>query len=286
MWAVAADTLRSAGAVLTIPALCVAAGLIAFTALVHRGDRGDVIALLRLALVAGTVAVVGTLIEVAGVARLFGEGWGSALTDRAPAALMRLIAAALVVAGLFEAPELRGATGRGRWSVNGPGVFAVAGALFGVTSFAFDGHTVSRGPRVAHAASDVVHVAAASVWVGGVVGLAVLAWRRRRRAGDEVARLAHTFGRVAAVALGAVAAMGVVMAWFVLDTPSDLWASDWGRTLLVKVTLVGAAAALGAHHHFRPAADVAQLRRTLAIEAGLLVGVLAVTALLVRAAPT
>jgi hypothetical protein len=157
------EPLRALGLGLTIPSLCVSAGLLAFLAFVHHGPRAEVFALVRLAQRAAAVAVAGAVLETAGIARLFGTGWADALTNgRAPAALLRLAGSALIVIGLFEAPVTRRLSDPDgeRWSPVGAGVFAAVGALIGLVSFQFDGHTVSRGPRAVHAALDFVHVTA------------------------------------------------------------------------------------------------------------------------------
>jgi copper transport protein len=278
------EALRALGLGLAIPSLCVSAGLLAFVAFVHRGPRAEVFALVRLAQRAAAVAVAGAAIEAAGVARLFGTGWTDALTSgRAPAALLRLAGAALIVIGLFEPPVTRrvGDADEERWSPAGAGVFAAVGALVGLVSFQFDGHTVSRGPRGVHAALDFVHVTAGSVWAGGVIGLVAVYLRRR----TAVVGLAHAFGRLATVTLVVVAAAGVAMSLLIVETPGDYVDSPWGRRLLIKLAAVAVAAAIGTYHHFRAVPTGADLRRSLTVEALALLAVLVVTALLVRASP-
>lgn len=283
--AASADTLRAVGLALAVPGACLSAGLLVFAGTVHRGARCEVLALVRLAQWCAVVASIGAAVEIWGVARLYGDGWVDALTDRAPAALLRLVGAALVVLGLFEPPETRllGDGGEQRWTPGGAGVFAVAGAAAALVSFGFDGHTLSRGPRVVHALVDVVHVVAGSVWAGGVVGLLTV-WIARRASGPPLTPLVHGFGRVATVSLAGVAAAGVVMTLLIVDSPSDAVSSPWGRRLLIKLAAVALAAGLGAHHHFRTPAG-GRLGRTLAVEAAALTGVLVVTTLLVRASP-
>ena len=278
------EPLRALGLGLAIPTLCLSAGLLAFVAFVHRGPRAEVFALAPLALWAAVVAVAGAAIEVAGIARLFGTSWTDALVDgRAPAALLRLAGATLIVLGLFEAPVTRpvGELDEERWSAAGAGVFAAVGALVGLVSFQFDGHTVSRGPRAVHAAIDFVHVTAGSVWAGGVVGLVVVFHRRR----TSVTGLAHAFGRLATVTLVVVAAAGVVMSLFIVDAPGDYVDTPWGRRLLIKLAAVAVAAAIGTYHHFRAVPTGADLRRSLTVEAAALLAVLVVSAFLVRASP-
>ena len=117
--------------------------------------------------------------------------------------------------------------------------------------------------------------------------------RERPRLGDG-AWLVIRFSPVAAVTLAAVALAGVTMAVIVLDTPSELWTTEWGRVLLAKTAVVGAAAAMGAinHRQLKPALErepaspvlAQKVRRTLAIESGAFVAVIALTAWLVAAA--
>lgn len=178
-----------------------------------------------------------------------------------------------------------------RWTSAG----AFGGSLLLVLSFAFDGHTASKGPWVVHALVDAVHVAAVSVWVGGVAMLAAVTWHRHR-VGLPVraTQLAVRFSVVATLALVAVGLTGVAMAVIILDGPGELVSTPWGRLLLVKVLVVAAAAGAGAHNHMVlvPAmADrshdevlMAHFRKVITAEALVLVGVALLTAWLVGAA--
>jgi copper transport protein len=84
------------------------------------------------------------------------------------------------------------------------------------------------------------------------------------------------------------------MTVLVLDAPGDLYDTEWGRLLLIKVLAVAVAAGLGAYNHFklRPALERSpddptlahHLRVSLTIESAVLVGVVVLTALLVAAA--
>ncbi len=161
--------------------------------------------------------------------------------------------------------------------------------------YLFDGHTVTEGNRLLTAMSDVVHVFAAAVWVGGLLML-VSVLRMRRRHGEDVRALylAARFSVVAAAALVAVAVSGAILAWIVLDSPSELWSTPWGRLLLAKTAIVAVAAGLGGYNHriLIPAMErssttdspAQRFRVTATIEAGLLCGVVVVTAFLVGAA--
>lgn len=225
--------------------------------------------------------LVGGAIEVAGTASVLGVGWLDAVTDgSASGAMMRLIGGAMILLGLGDDvvpadPDTTGADATGgdgswRWAAGATSAFGIVGAGIGVVSFAFDGHTASEGPRIMHAVVNAVHVSAAAVWFGGLVAVVVVA-RRRGAIGPLLVR----YSRLATVSLIAVFLAGTTMAVLILDGPSGLTDTEWGRRLLVKVAAVGAAALLGAYHHLRvvprlSSGDVAlerRTRRTLGIEA-------------------
>jgi len=90
-----------------------------------------------------------------------------------------------------------------------------------------------------------------------------------------------------------VALSGTVLAWAILEQPSALWASEFGRLLLAKVVVVIAIGGIGLHNHrvLLPAlvsgteSSEQRFRRTIAIESLLFVVVLLITSLLVIANP-
>lgn len=179
-----------------------------------------------------------------------------------------------------------------RWTPDATAVVGLAGIALALAAYWFDGHTVSRGPWFLHAAVNLVHVTAAAVWVGGVFAMTLVAWmRKRRRADTGLAAMVVRFSTIAALSLGALSVAGLVMAWLVLDAPGDLFSTDWGRVLLVKIGAVAIAAGLGAYNHFklRPTLEArpddpavaAHLRRSLGVESAVMVAVIVLTAILV-----
>ena len=190
------------------------------------------------------------------------------------------------------APDERAASDQFRWVPDLSAAPAVAGIALALGAYWFDGHTVSRGPWMVHAAVNLVHVAAASVWVGGVFAVTLSAWMRRRRDADTgLCAMVVRFSSLAAISLGALSVAGLVMAWLVLDSFGDLFSSDWGRVLLLKVGVVAIAAGLGGFNHFvlRPALETnpddpdvaAHLRRSLLLESVAMGAVVVLTAVLV-----
>lgn len=181
------------------------------------------------------------------------------------------------------------------WQPTIGSVGAVFGAIAVVAAHLFDGHTVTKGDRLWTAIADVVHVVGGAVWAGGVLMLAAVLWRRQRHGRDlRALQLAARFSVVATMALVAVGGAGVGLTVIVLDSPSELWTTEWGRTLMVKTALVATAAAAGAYNHYvaipqlEAAPDDPRLARhfraVITGEAVALVAVVVVTALLMGAA--
>ena len=271
---------------------------------VVRGRRGELSSVLLAVRLAGAAVAVGAVVELT-------QAQPGGLIDLGSSAgwagVLRLVGGIAVAAGLparsraaFSGGKAAHGGGGGggaadlRWVPSRASVAGIAGFALVLASFWFDGHTVTRGPWALHAAVNLVHLVAAGTWAGGVFVMAALVWRRRLRGlpGDG-AWLVIRFSPVAAASLAAVALAGVVMAVIVLQSPGDLWATEWGRVLLAKTAVVGVAAAMGAvnHRQLKPALErgpspllAQRLRQTLAVESGAFVAVIALTAWLVAAA--
>jgi len=95
-----------------------------------------------------------------------------------------------------------------------------------------------------------VHILGASVWLGGLFGLAVLGRGRGlgERAGLCWARMWQRFSSVALVSVGAVVASGVWLAWRHVGTVGQLFTTTYGRFLLVKLIIVAAMVVAGAYN--------------------------------------
>lgn len=269
-----------------------AGGLIEFAALTETGPSASFGTLLS------TKAGLATALKMAGgVAVLIGFRPQAGRT----AAPARSVSAASVADPSF-APAIDesrtdspAAPDEHRWSPTPAVGLGLLGYALVVASFWFDGHTVSRGPWAIHSLVNLVHLVAAAVWVGGVFAMTLTAWMRRRRPeGLGLAAMVVRFSSIATVTLVAVILAGSAMAWMVLDTPGDVFRTDWGRVLLAKTACVAVAAALGAFNHFRlrPALRerpddpklAAELRVSLSVESVVLVAVIVLTAILVASA--
>jgi copper transport protein len=206
---------------------------------------------------------------------------------------------AVTIVGLALLTGVVGRPGNGRHAT-----VAVAGtSLLALAGFVVEGHTRTVDPIGAIVVGALVHTAAAALWAGGVLGLAVAL----RSDGDDSVTTASVVRRFSDLAVGSVvvvALTGVVLAWLVLPEPGDLLDTGYGYALLVKVGLVGALVAIGAYNRFRlvppapapaPApvgaavADagttLCRIQRTVTFEAVLIVAVVATTAVLVARSP-
>ena len=314
-----------AGRLLSIPAIAAVLGALAFLVWTLRGPTREIAAVASGIRIGAVAVAVGALIEYSGVVAATNASFASEWMDSPGRAMgFRLVGAIVVVVGLravtvkvvptiqqrptslsaaviddpagmaAERPLQQRSNTRDRWDA-ASSKLAFVGALLLVMSFWFDGHTVSKGWRPLHAVVNSVHVVAGSVWFGGVVTLAALAWWRFRRGDDaRVVDLVVRFSSIATVALIAVAVAGLALALFVLDGVGDLTGTEWGRTLMLKTAGVSLAALLGAYNHFRlrpalvaspdDATVRATLRSVLTAEAILLTFVVVVTCWLVAAA--
>lgn len=94
--------------------------------------------------------------------------------------------------------------------------------------------------------ADWLHLVAACVWVGGVATLALLVWPA---APTLRARAFLGFSRIAVGLVATMVLAGAYLALQRLPALSDLWQTDYGRALLVKLAIVALALAWGGFHH-------------------------------------
>jgi copper transport protein len=136
--------------------------------------------------------------------------------------------------------------------------------------------------------ADFLHLAAASLWAGGLVALAFAVWPLA----PELRRSAFLgFSKLATVLVGLLVVAGTYLTIQRLPAVHDLWSASYGRVLLVKLAVVSVALTWGAAHHFlvRPRLERGDaprgLRRSLIGEMSVALGVLLAAAILVNSAP-
>jgi copper transport protein len=136
--------------------------------------------------------------------------------------------------------------------------------------------------------ADFLHLAAASLWAGGLIAIVFAVWPLA----PELRRGAFLgFSRLATVLVALLVVAGTYLAILRLPAVHDLWSASYGRVLLVKLAIVCVALMWGAAHHFivRPRLERGDaprgLRRSLLGEASVALAVLFAAAVLVNSAP-
>jgi putative copper resistance protein D len=100
----------------------------------------------------------------------------------------------------------------------------------GLIPVAVTGHSASGGSHDMATNSLLYHLIAAALWVGGLVAVLALGWRR----GTHLSLAARRFSRLALVCWVVMAISGVVNA-LVRISPGDLLTSDYGLLVTAKV---------------------------------------------------
>ncbi len=158
---------------------------------------------------------------------------------------------------------------------------------------ALSGHASVSG-RIAFV-TDVAHVVAAAVWVGGLAALVLaLLWAGTERwqlAADAVPR----FSGLAVVAVSWLIASGTVSGYLQVRALRGLWETTYGQLLLVKLALVLPLLLLGLYNNRRAvprlreqlasAGERTRFLRTAGAELALMVAIVSVTAVLVSEPP-
>jgi len=155
----------------------------------------------------------------------------------------------------------------------------------------FAGHALdSDQPWALSVPADLVHIAAAAVWLGGLVSLLAVVPRSELTPEARVL-IVRRFSTTALLAVGALGASGILRALTELRAVHQLWSTTYGRALIVKTGLFVPLLGLGWLNRTRLLAVFSALRRSVRFEILLLAGVVAVVSVLVqlrpgRAAPT
>ncbi|HET6173464.1 MAG TPA: copper resistance protein CopC [Gaiellales bacterium] len=228
------------------------------------------------------------LVRDSGFGRAFSDLWG----------ILALLAAASAVALALDLPGRARRSGEALLALIGAGACAAAAlALPGLA-----GHPSTTSPVGLMLALDWAHLAAASIWIGGLLGILVLA--AASEPGKRVAALAVVvprFSRAAMVSVAVLLATGVVVSIVHLPTLASLWQTTYGLAIIAKSALLAAALVLGAVNNLRsrPRLVAAVQRRDQALgeraaqlllrlvlgESALLFGAVAAAAILTSLAP-
>ncbi|HSJ27481.1 MAG TPA: copper resistance protein CopC [Acidimicrobiia bacterium] len=213
---------------LTYAAALVAAGATVFAIIVAGAYEGATPALVRRAAAVGIITsflqVPVFAIESTGLGLAALASWpaisAAAASSLGIAAMIRVFALVLLALASRRPPAWIG----------------YVGLALVVLADVFTGHTRTTDPMWVTIGSDAIHVAAASVWVGG---LATLAGALRSSDDPGVrARLVGGFSALAAWSVAALALAGMVLAWTQVRTFAALTSTGYGWTLLAKLAAV------------------------------------------------
>jgi putative copper resistance protein D len=134
--------------------------------------------------------------------------------------------------------------------------FAVA--ALGVAAFAYSrsavSHAAGAGDFTLRVAIDWVHLLLACLWVGMVLVGAFSALRAPARTPSDAFDAAAWVAALSSTATGALAVIfltGALKVWWATPSVAGLRASDYGAVLLVKLSLVAVAVALGGFNRLR-----------------------------------
>ena len=203
---------------------------------------------------------------------------------------MMLLQAALAVTLALTALALRHSEHRDRRPLSA--LTLALGAVMALTP-SLSGHASTAGKLAMTA--DVAHVIAAALWTGGLGFLFLGLMLAKEDRWPLATRAVPRFSNMAVISVVVLLVAGIVNGYLQVRTWSALWETEYGLLLLAKVALVLPLLALGAYNNRYAVprlkagiASVLERRRFLraaGVELGIMVAIVAVTAVLVNAEP-
>ena len=173
----------------------------------------------------------------------------------------------------------------------------LASAVLAIATLVWTGHAgATEGwTGTLHRLSDIVHMLAATVWIGGIAAFAWLLFQPLAHQSDAQIRIAHRaleqFSRVGTLAVGLIVLTGIInsLSLMGLPHPYALFATRYGQLLLIKLALFAAMLMLAGVNRWRltPALGAANgnpvpalrgLRQSLVLETSTVLTILAVVA--------
>jgi len=200
---------------------------------------------LGIAVLSGVIWVLVLTMRMTGLSpaeALSADGLGTVIgeTQFGQASAVRLVLAVVLAACLvFERFALL------RWG-------ALAAGLGFVAGLAWTGHAGSTPDALGqlHLAADILHLGAASAWIGGLLLLArlLIAGRRERAPAGRSCELEviHRFSSLGLISVATLSVSGLFQAWLLIGSWRGLAGTGYGQLLSVKLALFGAMLVLAA----------------------------------------
>lgn len=214
--------------------------------------------LARAALVVGVLAVPAVLSDMAQSAADSGgydyaAAWDSLYGGSNSGRLSGLeVTFVLIGAALIAPLAVRRIAGgsAGRWLL--PAALFAGSVALGTTKFP-DKVPTDWGRTCFETLMWMLHLIGGGVWIGGLIGLALLAVPGAVARQDSAAFWSGTIRRFSAAAMscvGAIVLSGLFLYWEHVDGPSQLFTTMYGRVLGVKILLFGGMLLLGTFNQF------------------------------------
>lgn len=106
-----------------------------------------------------------------------------------------------------------------------------------------------------HRAADMAHLLAAGAWLGGlpafILSLAAAGREGTKSWQDFLVAMTRHFSILGVLCVAILPASGVVNSWYLLSGLSDLWTTDYGRIIALKIGLFALMIAIAAYNKFR-----------------------------------
>jgi copper transport protein len=115
------------------------------------------------------------------------------------------------------------------------------------------GHAAQTAPRWLSLGLDWLHLAAGSIWIGGLVGLLVLGVRLGELRVQALTACVPRFSRIAFVTVLALVGSGIGSALQHFPTFDSLWDTSYGKSLVLKLGFLGGTIAIAAVNFTRTA---------------------------------
>ena len=199
-------------------------------------------------------------------------------------AIMLVRLGVICAAALLLRPMLRGNGADSKTDLALLGVLGVAA----LATWPLTGHPTASPVAGVSVVVDAIHLAAMSVWLGGLVML--VGFLLRKADGRELGAILPIWSRWAATSVAALIVAGVIQALIEVASLDGLVSTTYGRLILVKVGLVTIVLGVAWYSRKLVMSKAAEesprsLRRVVWVELAITAVVLGVTSALVQIAP-
>ncbi len=164
-----------------------------------------------------------------------------------------------------------------------PKMLKLFGVLLIALSFTATGHIQTISTPIIGAIIGILHIGIASFWVAAPLSL----YPSASKSHNMIIERTDRFSTLATRIIGLLFISGAILIYLMLDSVSDLWMTNYGRLLLLKIIIALVLLGIGALNKFRISKILinnteqgkSALRSTLTIEAVLFSGIMLVLAL-------